>query len=194
MDNFEDLRVTKTKLALTNSLLELMEVVGFEKVSVQMLTKHAMVSRTTFYLHYLDKYDLLDKIENEMLAKLQSIVLPFVSSIKKQDDFSNLPKFLLVPLYSYIFENRHFFTLIFSEKGDPSFLNKFYETVRNTLLTFFNEGNFTIPSHYAISIIVSMQVSLIKEWLNTDMAETPEELAEMISNILSDVPSKLLRI
>ncbi len=194
MQTTEDLRITKTKLALTNALLELMETVGFEKISVQMLTKHALVSRTTFYLHYLDKYDLLDKVEDEILSKLQSIVLPFVSSIKEHDDFSKLPKLLMVPLYTFISENKIFFALIFSDKGDPAFLNKFYETVKNTMMKFFDESNFTIPSHYAISVIVSIQVSLIKEWLNSGMKETPVELADMISSLLSDIPSKLLRI
>ncbi len=194
MNNTEDLRITKTKLALTNSLLELMATVGFEKISVQMLTKHAMISRTTFYLHYLDKYDLLDKVENEILSNLQGIVFPFVSTIKEQADFTNIPKLIIEPLYSYIFENKHFFTLIFSDKGDPAFINKFYDTIKNTMLTFFNESNFTIPSHYAISVVVSIQVSLIKEWLTSGMKETPVELADMISTLLSDVPSKLIRI
>ncbi len=194
MNNIEDLRITKTKLALTNSLLELMESVGFEKISVQMLTKHAMVSRTTFYLHYLDKYDLLDKTEDEMLAKLQSIVFPFISSIKEHGDFSKIPKLIIEPLYSFIAEHKDFFTLIFSDKGDPAFLNKFYETIKNTMMTFFEEKNFTIPSHYAISTIVSIQVSLIKEWLNSGMVESPAELADMVALLLSDVPSKLLRI
>lgn len=43
------------------------------------LTQKAMISRTTFYLHYKDKFDLLDQIENEILDGLMIIAedLPF---------------------------------------------------------------------------------------------------------------------
>ena len=33
-----------------------------------------MISRTTFYVHYIDKYDLLYKIESEIIDGFKSIV------------------------------------------------------------------------------------------------------------------------
>ena len=65
MDKNIDLRISRTHKMIKEAFFELMDSIGFEKITVQGLTKKAMISRTTFYLHYQDKYDLLDKIENE---------------------------------------------------------------------------------------------------------------------------------
>ncbi len=50
--------------------IALMEESGIEKVSVQSLTSRAGISRGTFYLHYRDKYDLLEQAERELLDGL----------------------------------------------------------------------------------------------------------------------------
>ena len=39
------------------------EGMDFEKISVTNITQMAKISRSTFYLHYEDKYDLLDKMD-----------------------------------------------------------------------------------------------------------------------------------
>ena len=59
-----DLRITKTDKIIKDAFLELADNIGFEKITVINLTKKAMISRTTFYSHYKDKYDLLEKFEN----------------------------------------------------------------------------------------------------------------------------------
>ena len=45
---------------------------------------------------------------------------------------------------------------------------------------------------YMIAIIVGIQTSMIGEWLNGGMKETPEELAGMLASTFQDVPRRLL--
>ena len=49
---------------------------GFENVTVQHIAERAPVNRATFYSHYHDKYDLLDKSIEEMLEKLTEVIKP----------------------------------------------------------------------------------------------------------------------
>lgn len=69
-DGTVDLRIKRTKKAIKESFFELIETKGFEHISVKDITDGAMISRNTFYLHYADKYDLLDKICNELMRGL----------------------------------------------------------------------------------------------------------------------------
>ena len=62
MDKKEDLRVIKTKQLIKDCFLELIEEKGYSKVTITDITKKAMINRNTFYLHYIDKEDLIDKI------------------------------------------------------------------------------------------------------------------------------------
>lgn len=57
--NDKDLRVIKTKKALTDSLYSLLEQEMFTTLTVNKICKHASVHRTTFYKHFYDKYELL---------------------------------------------------------------------------------------------------------------------------------------
>ncbi|RZI00587.1 TetR/AcrR family transcriptional regulator, partial [Staphylococcus condimenti] len=57
--NPTDLRVIKTKRALSESLFTLLESTMFSSITVNMICEEALVHRTTFYKHFYDKYDLL---------------------------------------------------------------------------------------------------------------------------------------
>lgn len=57
--NPNDLRVIKTKRALSESLFNLLSEKLFSAITVNMICDKALVHRTTFYKHFYDKYDLL---------------------------------------------------------------------------------------------------------------------------------------
>lgn len=55
----EDIRVSKTRKMLLNAMSQLLKARNFNQITVNDLCKDALISRTTFYAHFLDKYDLL---------------------------------------------------------------------------------------------------------------------------------------
>src|ERR1043165_5952074 len=61
----EDLRVRRTRKLLQQAFIELTVEKGFAALTVRDITERAMVNRSTFYRHYLDKYDLLEQYMNE---------------------------------------------------------------------------------------------------------------------------------
>ena len=77
---YNDERVIKTKKLIKTALSELIQEKGFDHVSITDLTQRANINRGTFYLHYQDKYDLLEKFENEVLDLVNLFVPPALSS------------------------------------------------------------------------------------------------------------------
>src|SRR5215475_3383358 len=57
----DDLRVQRTQDLILNALIELTIEKGFSSVTISDITKYARINRATFYRHYQDKFDLLDK-------------------------------------------------------------------------------------------------------------------------------------
>ena len=55
----QDVRVTKTQRFLSQALLALLENQSFDKITINDICGEAMVSRSTFYAHFEDKYQLL---------------------------------------------------------------------------------------------------------------------------------------
>jgi AcrR family transcriptional regulator len=54
-----DIRVLKTRDALSCALRRLLETHRFSKITIYEICETACISRATFYTHFLDKYDLL---------------------------------------------------------------------------------------------------------------------------------------
>ncbi|MEG2451199.1 MAG: TetR family transcriptional regulator, partial [Clostridia bacterium] len=76
MEYKEDLRIIRTRKLLSSTLLDMMEEVSIEKISVIDLCNRAMVNRATFYAHFEDKYHLLsfalDELKDDVYAKFKN--------------------------------------------------------------------------------------------------------------------------
>ncbi|AOK92705.1 TetR/AcrR family transcriptional regulator [Paenibacillus polymyxa] len=58
----EDIRIYKTKIAIERALIELLQQHHFKDITIKKICDQALIGRSTFYSHYLDKYDLLEKV------------------------------------------------------------------------------------------------------------------------------------
>ena len=125
---YNDERVIKTKKLIKSALSELIQEKGFDHVSITDLTQRANINRGTFYLHYQDKYDLLEKFENEVLDDINTNAENFIKSIKDIDflgeDFSNEIKPFINKVFTYIKENYIIMKVILGPKSDMRFQNK----------------------------------------------------------------------
>ena len=63
----EDRRIKKTKRNLKRTLIDMLQDMPFERISVTELCTRADTSRITFYTHYSDKYALVDDIFMDMI-------------------------------------------------------------------------------------------------------------------------------
>ncbi|MFJ8243873.1 TetR/AcrR family transcriptional regulator [Peribacillus asahii] len=64
-----DLRSVRTRKFIINSFIELLEKKDFNSIKISDITTGAMINRATFYHHFLDKYDLLEKVIKEDLME-----------------------------------------------------------------------------------------------------------------------------
>ena len=66
MKRNEDLRVLRTQKNIKQTFIEMLSEMDYEKITVQELSKRAMINRKTFYLHYFSLDDLLHEVQSEM--------------------------------------------------------------------------------------------------------------------------------
>ncbi|MDK2804425.1 MAG: hypothetical protein PWR23_1429 [Peptostreptococcaceae bacterium] len=189
---YNDERVIKTKKLIKTALSELIQEKGFDHVSITDLTQRANINRGTFYLHYQDKYDLLEKFENEVLDDINTNAENFIKSIKNIDflgeDFSNEIKPFINKVFTYIKENYIIMKVILGPKSDMRFQNKIKKAL-NILLTekgwdnYFDSQNTFVSKNYFISYLVSAHIGVIRQWIDSGMNESAENMAEMISKM-----------
>ncbi len=68
-----DRRVLKSQEAIKNAFFELMFEKNFNQITIQDISDRANVGRRTIYHHYMDKYDLLDKMIEEHIDNLREL-------------------------------------------------------------------------------------------------------------------------
>lgn len=63
-----DPRIQRTRKLIMDSFIDLSAKIDFEDITVKDITEAAMINRATFYYHFEDKFDLLDKALMEVLS------------------------------------------------------------------------------------------------------------------------------
>ena len=115
-----DRRTQKTKRALCEALAELLAQKELHTVTVQEIADKADVNRGTFYKHYLDVYDLYEKLENEMLVEMGLLVLTLEELP---------PERFFADFLGHINDNRPVFRLLFSANAPGQMRSRFNKLI-----------------------------------------------------------------
>ena len=70
----QDRRVRKSQAAIRHAFIDLLHKYELEQITVQQISDLADVNRSTFYTHYIDKYDLLEKLEDEQVEIIRTFI------------------------------------------------------------------------------------------------------------------------
>lgn len=80
-----NIQFARTDKAIQNAMNQLLKSKPFEKITVQDILDETPVSRATFYKHYRDKYEIVEKMQEELLAA-QELVVRAMTGIESVDN------------------------------------------------------------------------------------------------------------
>ncbi|MCY8235466.1 TetR/AcrR family transcriptional regulator [Priestia endophytica] len=186
-----DLRVMRTKTSIRNALTELIEEKGFEAISVKDITVKANINRGTFYLHYQDKYDLMDKCQQEIMYEMSNMAKTILSKgvVDNEMAFS-----FAISMFEYLSQNADFMKAVLGPKGDLSFQIKIKEFMKKTLFkndkqnSLIKQESLLVPEDYFTSYISSAHLGVIQQWLQHGGKESPQEMARILSTMTYNGP------
>jgi AcrR family transcriptional regulator len=180
MSDRTDKRIVRTKRLLRDALTELMEEKGFEGITVRDLTEKAEINRGTFYLHYRDKYDLLEQSEEEILQAIEAISLGIDPKIALTYTNQAEPFPVILKLFEFFQENASFMKVVLGPKGDPSFPVKLKGLIKKIFLQnvaqLLNPETMMVPVEFFLSYVTSAHLGVIQHWLENGMEKSPREM------------------
>ena len=62
----KDPRVLRTRQLIRDAFIDLLQEIDLEKITVNRIAERATINRVTFYLHYRDIPDMLEKMADDM--------------------------------------------------------------------------------------------------------------------------------
>lgn len=194
-EKLTDLRVIRTKGLIEEALLALIEEKGFEGVNVRSLTEKAGINRGTFYLHYQDIFYLLDHIEAELIAGMESqsaqwewSIVDSVYQVSENEPFATIMSF-----FNYLNEHARWFRIIFSSTGTATFGTKLKSLIRTRMFEkippeLVEAKSSEVPPDYLIAYFSAAHFGLIQHWFETGQALSPSEMALMLTRLIREGP------
>ena len=181
MNTKNNQRFHETDLKIQEVMLNLMEKKEFEEITVRLVCERAQINRSTFYAHYMDIYDLIDKMEFEMSKKLQAEYQGMDVDFVNGDIFSR--KYLSV-FFGFISHNQQFYKVcIKSRKEFP--IKRGFEPLWNFIIKpRFEKAGIKSDDkimYYLVGIEGGTNI-ILRRWLENGCKEPPEEIAEIIYN------------
>ncbi|MFJ8237006.1 TetR-like C-terminal domain-containing protein [Ureibacillus sp. NPDC094379] len=180
-----DRRTKKTKQHLRNALASLIQETDFQSITVQDITDRADINRATFYSHYRDKYDFVEKIAEEILGEFEDII----NSKGSTSSYSPSTYQLNLSIFMHIEKHNIFYKTIFSIKGSSKFLMQLLDILNATIdrrrtLKHTYEKERVVPTDIVNSFIASAYIGVIKNWIDHEMPYPPEYIAEKLTYLL----------
>ena len=161
------------------ALFELTVEKGFATVTVRDIANRARVNRSTFYRHYLDKYDLLNQHLDELQAQTSEAAL--LAEKASQSSTERVPAGLLV-LVKHVQEYADFYRVMLGQNGDPVFTHHFRQMSEKRYRYLFSRAREVTeptapPIEMKLNYISSATVGAILWWLENDQPASAEQLA-----------------
>ncbi len=177
-----DRRVRKTKKQLRQGLTKLLEEKSVKDITVRELSDLVDINRATFYLHYKDIFDMVDKIETEMFENFHDLL-----DRHPAKSLNGKPLPMIIDVFRFVNDNSDMCKVLLSKNGDISFVNRLKELVKERCLNDWMEIFNTSKSQnfeYYYSFIVSGCIGLLQNWLENGQKESPEHMADLVEQMI----------
>lgn len=178
----QDRRVRKSKQAIQSAFIQILKNQSFEKLTVQQLTETADINRSTFYGYYLDKYDFLEELENDIVQDIQA----FIDKQHDKED-EDMVKNIVTYLVEYVHEQRPLFKTLFSIGKASMMQEKLYALIYHHLSAYKKDDNTIegMPFSYYMSYVAGAGISLIKHWVEDTDPISKEDLIYHFNHIVN---------
>ena len=178
-----DQRTRLTRMLIRKAFASLLSQKPIQNISVKELCEKAGINRGTFYAHYLDIYDLLARMEEEMMADFQAALEPLLT-----EQGANLtPVKITTEVFQCIKNNADLCTVTLGPYGDKEFAARLLNVGREKCVEsyrkyFEHASQKQIEYYYAF--VSAGCIGLLEKWLNEGMTLSSTELAQIAEGIM----------
>lgn len=172
-----DRRVIYTKRAIRDSFISLQKEKPIEKISVTEICKIADINRGTFYSHYSDPYNLRECLQNELVQALEERVSEL-----------GVPELTCTQTFALFEDCKELCKIFAGPYADKAALLEIVAKQADAFLDQHGEYIDGIPEKetcYLRMFIVSVIAITTKKWIDSDFADSPEEVASILEKFCS---------
>lgn len=181
-----DARVRNTNMVIQVNFVTLLKQKPINKITVKEICDMAEINRATFYKYYADVYDLMDKIEEQILEDLQMVM---------QESIKDGVERTLVRILEKMKEDGELYIALFSENGDTDFSMRIFK------MCYAEFGEYIYKEFPQLSevqrawiYIYTAQGSsgILNYWISDGMQESPKEISGFINQLITNTLKNII--
>jgi len=176
-----DPRILRTRQLIKDAFIDLLQEMEINKITVNRIAERATINRVTFYLHYHDIQDLMEKMAQEMAEDIECIMLSTTTNMKSAEEIDSLK---LVNLLEHIAENAKFYKVVLSSTRSPIFTERLLKILTKSITERTEIDALLATTGIQRDIAIwhgsSALIGTIVAWLRKDLPYTPQFLAKQM--------------
>ncbi len=178
-----DLRVIKSRAAIENAFINLVEIKGFQNVTITEIADYAMVNRNTIYLNYGSKEDILEAI---LKSSVEKHFGAFSSDIIKNIGVNRrkIEKFYR-NLFKVVDENIELYRIILTDQSSSGYIQSRFNALRKSFEEIVKPNN---ENKIKISFLASGIAGILGNYVKLAIGTAEENI-----KILTDLTVSNLR-
>ncbi|TWT14494.1 TetR/AcrR family transcriptional regulator [Streptococcus sp. sy010] len=184
--NNQDLRVIKTKKNIIDSFIVLLNEKPFSKITIQDILDRALINRATFYRHYLDKYDLAQQLNQQLIEQIKQLL-----DARYHQTSNKINLFETVNQQLNIFAQHRtlFLALLTIQTEEINLKQDLLTTIEKDYYKTISSQN---QSHQALKakLFASIILTVLIDMVETQQILTLEEIKLLMENLLDDFKQK----
>lgn len=174
----DDMRVIRTQRSIRAAFLRLLAEKKYENITVQDIAKEAFVNRNTFYLHYIDKADLLEKLSTECLDDLQKCLV--VEEVSEVDD--DYVYTIIRDVLNAIEKNKEFYKIMMVESDSAFFTEKLTATLRKSIYPYVYNSE-SEEKRLFVEYLIAGFIGVVRMYLRSDKISN-KKLSDVLFKVL----------
>ncbi|MGV2883077.1 MULTISPECIES: TetR/AcrR family transcriptional regulator [Paenibacillus] len=184
-----DRRIQKSRESIIEAFIQLLSEKNFEQITINQIAERANVSRGTVYLHFMDKFDLLDQcIKSHLVELIESSLFCGVTGIFPSKE-------ALLHSFRYLKEHALFYGAVLADQSVPEFRTRLQAALLRGLdkqidMSGINQGR---NKEIMLQFLASALAGMIEWWITSAEPYSAEELVDelwilMERNQMTPVP------
>jgi len=151
-----------------------------DKISIKMITDRAGLNRGTFYLHYIDIYDLLEKIESKFYSISKVIASNTVDAL-----FDNALLEDALPEIEFYKSNLEHLKILLCINGKSNLDQVMKKELKKSIISKCQNNTVrkTLLNEYALEYIASAHVATIIHWIGNDMRIPLHKISRLMQDL-----------
>lgn len=170
-----DVRVTRTRAALRDALLTLLEEIPFEQITVRQITARAGTGYATFFRHYPERRALLNDLVSDEIQELMTLSMPILDAVN--------PRAAAVALCKHVDERRPLWTALLTGESAGTMREEFIRQARTFTDQAPNDESW-LPYDLRVNYGVSSFFEVLAWWLQQRRDLSIDQVAEIIDRLV----------